>query len=140
MEEVRLNAKHRYYLRNREKRLEQMKEVSQKRRNRAEPLEERAKRALQYQKSIEKRLKEKINGWLGSEYDPAFKAFIRTMLLPFTGEVNISFLRKLEEIAENNLLITKEDGTRSETQDNICPRNPEGISDETIRRLQETEP
>ncbi len=111
-------AQNRYYERNRDKRLEQMREYARNRNtelraqaecNPVTAQELRAMMAEKYSKWVANKTRRQIDGWLANPaYTATFKEFVRSCVEPMKDRVSRKFLNGLETLADAGRIVESE--------------------------------
>ena len=102
-------AQHRYYLRNRERIVERMRTLKQnakmaellRYKNNPEALRERrAEEALRHQNYMKNKIDKHLHIMLSRDYPDAVKTFIKDAVIPYKGNLGISFINKIVVLAD----------------------------------------
>jgi len=102
-------AQHRYYLRNRERIVERMRTLKQdvkkaellRYKNNPEALREhRAEEALKHQNYMKNKIDKHLRVMLERDYPDAVKTFIKDAVIPYKGNLGVSFINKIVVLAD----------------------------------------
>jgi hypothetical protein len=128
-------AQHRYYLRHRDSIIDKVRDARKaemlRYKNNPEALREhKAEEALKYQNYLKSKIDKHLQVMLERDYPDAVKAFIREAVIPYKGNLGVSFINKIVVLAD--ALAPAPDRPR---EANICPNTLK----ETRSPLQEAE-
>lgn len=128
-------AQHRYYLRHRDSIIDKVRDARKaemlRYKNNPEALREhKAEEALKYQNYLKSKIDKHLQVMLERDYPDAVKAFIKEAVIPYKGNLGVSFINKIVVLAD---ALSPAPARPRET--NICPNTLK----ETGSPLQEAE-